>query len=1010
MGFDAGTIKGRLDLDTTSFTHGFSEAHTHAETEGGRIREVLESLTEVFNEAMGPAVEHFGQTLRSVFAGFSEGPVIGVMGAIATAAGAVREAVEGAGGRFHQMGLEAEKAGVSAEFLSKLVGVAGTVGLGIEQVGTSFKILEQRVIEASEGNKQAEDGFRRLGISTQQAGELAKEPERLYETVTAALGRMTSASERQRAAGELMGRQGANLIPLFAMSREEFDKTGETIERLSGGVSESDVRMGESMGRLEAYFKAALEGIEKVVSKPILKYLEEHADEIAERLKQIVGYIVEGIETAWKILSTVIDEVRGHLYLLSPALDVLSGKFGELGPAAAGLVQSLMPLAEAMLHVASTVNNALLVVFDRLAGVVGPMVTRAIILITDALTSLFTQLGTHTAAVSEFANAYTVVAQVVTDLVIVAIAATEAVVTRLSSAFHEMAEIAAALLTKAFNELANSPLAPALEAIVTVFHKIGESIDWVIDKVSHLIESLHKLATTPHLFGTDVNTPATETPAEKSPERATEKKEPTAEAEKSENPSTTEEIAKKLGVDPKSISVIPAPEAEPAAEPKADATAEPKPKQAATRPAVKTVEQPATPAAGEPVIAAEPTKPASPPASKANVAKGGYNQVRTELTDATKGEDGLYHVKSSSAGGIGGALTQEQYDSLREREKARQGTGTAAGNSYVEPPKPAKRDVAKDVAAAGADFVGPDSIEQWKKYHPEEPDSIQKQQLSAQWRGPTQFNHPDQEQMNDAIAAGVPNPSLDAGKRVTEQASREVDAMLFKPPAEAPPPVTPAIAKTEQPALPQVETKAPPVAPQAVVSTTPPQARPKTSEPLAAVQAAPQAAPVVQQQLKPEVTIAPPATAAAQQVPPTPAAAPVAAGAAPAQADRRMTELSAAIDKLLAPIGLMEKSFSTVTIAADALKSGFESLHNNVNTLVSRMTESARQPAQQTAAAAAVTNNFTVNTQFDPRESVNQFAAKVLPAIRDLKRRQDDQLANAMATQLVAMSVGGGDE
>src|SRR5580658_7746112 len=100
MGFDAGSIQGKIDLNIVGFKDGLSEVHTHTETEGGHIREVFETIAESLNEAVGPALGQVGNQLQSVFAGFAEGPILGSLNAVGVGAGIVREMVEGIGEDF----------------------------------------------------------------------------------------------------------------------------------------------------------------------------------------------------------------------------------------------------------------------------------------------------------------------------------------------------------------------------------------------------------------------------------------------------------------------------------------------------------------------------------------------------------------------------------------------------------------------------------------------------------------------------------------------------------------------------------------------------------------------------------------------------------------------------------------------------------------------------------------------------------------------------------------------
>ena len=344
MAFDAGAITGTLDLDHTRFDKGFEEAFSHAETEGGRIREILESLTEVVNEALGPAFAQLGQQIMSAFAGFSEGPIVGALNLIGLAAGGLREATEAAGAQFHQMALASERAGVSVEWMSKLAAVGGTVGVGLDQLQMGFRILEQRAGEASEGNKQAITDFNRLGISAQEAASLMGQPAQLFQRVQEAISHVGNASERTTAAlGLLGGRGGSFLVPLLNMSGQQFDALGGQMERLGGVVDEQDAQVGEALGRLEGYFNAAWLGIERAVSKPVLQYLDQHMAEIEPRIESAVSSLSDIFSRGWQL-------VGGATEQLLPDLEAIGTSLQQAGTAAEPLGQALATIGGATFH------------------------------------------------------------------------------------------------------------------------------------------------------------------------------------------------------------------------------------------------------------------------------------------------------------------------------------------------------------------------------------------------------------------------------------------------------------------------------------------------------------------------------------------------------------------------------------------------------------------------------------------------------------------------------------
>jgi DNA-binding ferritin-like protein len=336
MSLDAGTVKGKLDLDTTSLKTGFEEAHTHAQEAGDHIREIMESIAEVATEVAGPAFAQMGQEIQSAFAGFSEGPLIGSMNLIGIAAGMMREATVDVAADFHKIGLEAQRAGVSSEFLGKLAAVGKTVDLPLERISQAFNLIEQRAEAAGSGtDEKATAAFKRLGISVQELGQLADDPERLFEAVQAGMDRLGNAEERATITHQLFGRAGKELIPIFEMSREEFDKNVESIEGLEGSATAANVRIANSFNKLQVEVGAAFHGMAVDLATPILLWIDTHKDEIEADIKKVASAVKDDLGGAFAYLKSNQAEIKSGLEAIwddmKAAVPIIEGVARALG-------------------------------------------------------------------------------------------------------------------------------------------------------------------------------------------------------------------------------------------------------------------------------------------------------------------------------------------------------------------------------------------------------------------------------------------------------------------------------------------------------------------------------------------------------------------------------------------------------------------------------------------------------------------------------------------------------
>jgi hypothetical protein len=687
--FNAGTIRGSLDLDTTSFNKGFQEAHTHAQEGGSKIREALESIAEVVSEALGPAVAQLTQQFQSLAAGFSEGPIIGSLNAIAIAAGAVREAVVDIGHEYQQMGLEAMKAGTTVEFMDRLASVAQTVNVPVEQVGMGFKILEQRAQEAAEGGKEATEAFNRVGISSTQLADLMKDPQKLFEAVQGSIGGMTDASERQLAASTLMGRGGAAMIPILAMQKQAFDELAERLESLGGGMNNHTTAMGNSFAVLQVEISKSMQGISKAVADPILDYLTKHMEGIQNALQSAVSTIISAINKMVSGFEAAAPDIIAALEGIAVAM---------------GIVAAL-----AFPAILSAITTAVIAAGGALLGLAAAAASPIVVI--AALGAGIAILANHSAVVRGDLQA---LAQILEAVVIVAF-------DKLKEVFHNITADTG-VLHMAFDGLSGTPLAPAVRMLVDLFKELGEMFRWVQDQASALIDKLMQAAgMAPGLIKTGTTTGMTSEQAAKELGVTLKKKDESAPhaGDSSGSPHSSDSAAVTAAAEPLAKAVekhVTERAAETSAQPFAQ-DAEASKKYNALRQQGVTDTQAVAGIARDKTISSPPAS-RNPQPSAGSVGDGmkhaahgpGYGVERGELTDARPDENGMYHISSASGHGMGGTVDKETFDRMNQKNVEAQRTGKAAdGNATARAAGQSKSSLDGWHRDSGAD-----SIAQWK--------------------------------------------------------------------------------------------------------------------------------------------------------------------------------------------------------------------------------------------------------------------------------------------------------
>lgn len=127
-----------------------------------------------------------------------------------------------------------DRLGVGAEAISQYKYVAGQTGTDLESLTKGLKLSNRAVSEAARGNKELADRFHEIGLSV--ADLRAMKPQEAFEAIGGAIAQLENEGDRTNAAMALMGKSGADLIPVFsggaeaiAAMRAEADRLGITM-------------------------------------------------------------------------------------------------------------------------------------------------------------------------------------------------------------------------------------------------------------------------------------------------------------------------------------------------------------------------------------------------------------------------------------------------------------------------------------------------------------------------------------------------------------------------------------------------------------------------------------------------------------------------------------------------------------------------------------------------------------------------------------------------------------
>ena len=106
-----------------------------------------------------------------------------------------------------------ERTGASVEALSGLVAVAKLSGTGADELAGGLQKLSKSLIDAQNGGTKTSETFKAIGISVDSLK--GRKPDELFLQIALQLEKFQSGAEKTVAAQNLLGKSGANLLPVL---------------------------------------------------------------------------------------------------------------------------------------------------------------------------------------------------------------------------------------------------------------------------------------------------------------------------------------------------------------------------------------------------------------------------------------------------------------------------------------------------------------------------------------------------------------------------------------------------------------------------------------------------------------------------------------------------------------------------------------------------------------------------------------------------------------------------
>lgn len=267
-------------------------------------------------------------------------------------------AVKGTIDAADEMSKAAAKFGVPIEELSRLKYAADLSDVSLEGLGTSLGRLSKNMVAAAEGSGPMAEAFAAAGIAVKNADGSLRSSTAVLADLSDKFAAMPDGAEKTALAMQLMGRSGAEMIPLLnegsaalAKMKAEADTFGQVFTAEMGANAEA---FNDNITRLQGSFA-------NIAADLTAKLLPT--------LTQFSNWLVEN----------------------GPTIAARTAEFIEFGAKVAGAFQAIVPALNAFsdaMHGGTTAIGALVTAANNLAAQIGQGVTSAVQAVRDALVQM----------------------------------------------------------------------------------------------------------------------------------------------------------------------------------------------------------------------------------------------------------------------------------------------------------------------------------------------------------------------------------------------------------------------------------------------------------------------------------------------------------------------------------------------------------------------------------------------------------------------------------------------
>ena len=232
-----------------------------------------------------------------------------------------------------------QKLGMSKKAYQEWDYVLSQAGVDITSMSTGLKTLTNKLDQAKNGSKSAQEMFTKLGISAEDMKKMSREE--IFDAVIKGMQGMQDSTERAALANKLFGRSGQELSALFNTTAKDTEEMKKRAHELGMVMSDDAVKGGVALVDTMDTAKRSIGGFKNSVGTAAIPIIQKLADMLIKGVPKAQALFAKFTP----VVTVLFDKALPPLFqLITVILPVLFSIIQQLLPPLSDVIQAILPV------------------------------------------------------------------------------------------------------------------------------------------------------------------------------------------------------------------------------------------------------------------------------------------------------------------------------------------------------------------------------------------------------------------------------------------------------------------------------------------------------------------------------------------------------------------------------------------------------------------------------------------------------------------------------------------